>query len=246
MKSDVPSENRLIPGFLMGLCFLLILGACLADVTKVSVLITLGIIIMAALVYSRVPLRLMFIRILPLVPFIILTFLALFLLAPLSDKSGETITLFNRSISAQGFEFVKSLSIKSVFIVVITLALFHNLSQRDFLSGLISLRLPTMVISLCYLIIYSLNNVNRQVQSLHRAGASRGVVHGWRKVTTLMHMTQALLIRLARRAEMQSFALAARNFTGAFPLASVKPVSWKEATALLFCATAYAGLLFFV
>ena len=228
---------------MLGLFAVLVVGCCLADLSRPRALVALGALVVLAPVAARLPLRLLAARLTPLLMFLLLG-TGLVLLVPVGpDTPTVTPVWWDTPVSAQGLAFLTNLAVKSGAIVVIALSLAHRLSERDLLEALTALRIPARVAALCYLMLRSLHGVGAETRRLMRGRDARGRAPGRRGVRVAGAMAQVLLVRLGRRAETQALALASRGFTGRLPLARYRPLTPAHVATLLAAAVVLTWLL---
>jgi len=88
----------------------------------------------------------------------------------------------------------------------------------------------------------ALDSIAAELRRLIRARDARGAVGGMRAVKVAAAMAQVLIIRLARRAETQAFALCARGYAGRIPLSHYRSITLFEGIALIISLVALAWL----
>jgi len=234
-------DTILSPAFWLALLAVLIAACAVVNVGRLLALAALAAITLSAWLLTRTPLRRLN-RLLPIISFALFCFLLL-LIIPI-DAETETIQLplWGREVPHHGTWFILALLIKSTLIVLLTTAFAERLSQRDLLAGLTALHLPAKLVSLCYLMLRGLDSIAAELRRMMRARDARGAVGGMRAVKVAAAMAQVLIIRLARRAETQAFALCARGYAGRIPLSHYRSITLFEGIALIISLVALAWL----
>jgi len=180
----------------------------------------MALVAASSAVAARVRLRVLLLRLTPLLSFAVVTS-ALLLVAPTPPGTPTTrVLLTGQSVPQVGVEFILGLMVKSVLVVVLASAFTRWLSERDLLAGLIGLRVPATVAALLYLMVRSLRDVRNEAGRLLRARDARGTPRGVRAVRVAAAMAQVLLIRLGQRADLRAAGLVSRGFDGRFRLVS--------------------------
>ncbi len=235
-------DTTLSPAFWLTLLAALIIACSVVNVGRLVAVAVLTAITLLALLLTRTPLS-MLKRLLPLLSFVLFCFILL-LIIPI-EAGAETIQLpFSaRRLPSDGAWFVLALTVKSTLIVLLATAFAQRLSQRDFLAGMTALHLPPKLVSLCYLMLRALESIAAELRRLIRARDARGGARGTRAVKVAAAMAQVLIIRLARRAETQAFALCARGYAGRIPLSHYRRITPFEGLALIMSLVALTWLL---
>ena len=235
-------DTTLSPAFWLALLATLIIACSVVNVGRFAAVAVLAGIAILALLLTRTPLS-MLKRLLPIVSFALFCFILL-LIIPI-EAGAETVQLpvWQHQIPRDGAWFVLALTVKSTLIVLLTTAFAQRLSQRDFLAGLTALRLPPKLVSLCYLMLRALDSITAELRRMMRARDARGGARGSRAVKVAAAMAQVLIIRLARRAETQAFALCARGYAGRIPLSHYRRITPFEGVALIISLVAIAWLI---
>ncbi len=212
---------------------MLVLAVCVAPLSSPRTLVAFSLLVVCLPAATRLPLGRLARQLVPLVAFVALA-AALLLVVPAPEQAGhDVVRIGERRLPASGVQFLIGLAVRSVVVLTVSLSLTHRLAERDLLEGLIALRVPGRMASLCYLIVRSVSGVSEETRRLIRGRDSRGKPRGLRAVRVAGAMSQVLMVRLARRADIQAMALASRGFTGRFPLLGVRRIRWAEAFALL-------------
>ena len=235
-------DTTLSPAFWLALLAALIIACAVVNIGRTFAVAVLAAITIIALLVTRTPLSALK-RLLPIVSFALFCFILL-LIIPI-DPGSATIKLpfCAHQIPRDGAWFVLSLTVKSTLIVLLTTAFAQRLSQRDFLAGMTALHLPSRLVSLCYLMLRALDSIAAELRRLIRARDARGGARGFRAVRVAAAMAQVLIIRLARRAETQAFALCARGYAGRIPLSHYRRITPFEALALILSLVTLTCLL---
>jgi energy-coupling factor transporter transmembrane protein EcfT len=200
------------PSFWLGLFAVLVLSVCVCDLRRGAVVALLATLSAAAAVVARVRPSLLLLYLLPLLSFGVVM-LAVILVLP-APAEAETVTLLGRRVPEQSIRFLSAVLLKSALLLPLATAFSVKLTERDVLVGLTGWRLPAKVVTVSYLILRSLHTVRAEVVRLINARDARGKPGGIRAVTVAGAISQVLLVRLARRAETQAFALCARGYDG--------------------------------
>lgn len=240
LRLETSQKAGISPSFKLGLLLVLVIACCAADLSRIIGPSVLATIALLAALLSRLPLRLLLTRLLPLISFSVIG-LALLIFAPLGPGTA-TIELpyWGREVSKYTFDFLLAIGVKSTLIVVMISAFAQTMTERDVLAGLTGLRLPAKVVALCYMMLRGLHSVRDEVLRLARGRDARGKPRGIRAIKVAGAMTQVLMVRLARRAEVQALALASRGFDGRLALSEWQPLSAPQLLALIASAV---GLL---
>jgi len=224
---------RLSPSFRLALFGALLLGGCLAGPGRWIGVATVGGIAAAACLAARVPLRLLLLRLVPLLSFVAFA-LALLLLAPVPAGTPTVrLPLIPHDFPRAGLSFVLAVAVKSALVVALATAFTRWLSEREFLVALTGLHLPGKVAALLYLMVRSLRDVRDETLRLTRARDSRGKPRGLRALRTAAALSQVLLIRLGRRADLRAAALVSRGFRNRLPLLGASALAWHEGACVL-------------
>lgn len=135
--------------------------------------------------------------------------------------------------SARAVALLWSCLAKSLLVVAGVTVAAGGMSPRELLEALLGLRLPPGLAALCYLQARAVGSVSEETRRLLRARDARGRPRGLYAVRVAAGMSQALVLRLGRRAEIQALALAARGFDGTLPLLDWQPLSPAQLLILL-------------
>ena len=188
----------------------------------------LGLLAVLAMAFGRAPARLYVVRLSPVALFAVTGLLVIVLVPAPEGAAVARLPLVEWSVPRQGADFVAALVVKSGLVVLFVTALASRLGERDLLEGLTGLRLPAKLVGLCYMTVRGLHLVNGEVRRLVRGRDARGRPSGMRAVRVASAMTGVLMVRLARRAEIQALALAARGFEGRIALCEPRSLSPLE------------------
>ena len=194
------------------------------------------------LALARLPVRTLALRLIPLGAFAI-GVLAVMAALP-SRQVGPIVELplWGIRLPEDGLRFLAAFLAKSGLLVALATAAGRLLSVHEFLVALNALPVPPRLATLCYLILASLRSVADEVHRLLRARTSRGEARLWRRLRSSASIAGILILRVARRSEVQACALCARGFAGHLPTLAVDQPGSRGWAALAGVAAALAGL----
>ncbi len=156
--------------------------------------------------------------------------------APSAEPASEILGL---RVSDHALRFHAALWLRCALIVAWGAVLGRGLGERNLLAALGGLPVPGRLASLCYLMVRSIGDVSRELQTVVRAARARGNPTGLRAVAASGSIAGSLVLRLSLRAETRAMALVARGFEGRLPSLERRPLRAREVLLL----AVWGGLL---
>ncbi|MBI3922960.1 MAG: energy-coupling factor ABC transporter permease [Armatimonadetes bacterium] len=170
----------------------------------------LAVPVFLLLISVRVPLRLIATRLLPLLPFVLL-----------SALSGA---------GRGGYEFPLLIAAKCLLCVLVAVLLTATTPLPELITALRGLRVPSLMVSLMFFMVRFLFVLQDEAQTMHWAYLSRsGRRRDLRQARFIGAMVGCLIGRTYRRSERTHAAMLSRNFNGRMPTVTLRAAN---------CATA--------
>ncbi len=237
-----PLFQRLTPKFSILSALALSVPAALCRNTEVILAFLFLSVLLTGV--AGIPLSTVKKRLLPLVGFLAMIWVFL----PLTF-GGETMATWKvlgltLDISGPGVAYSMAVSIKSVAILLVFIALLAPLPIQALGFGLQQLRVPEKLIFLFLMSHRYIYVIKEEYDRLLRAARFRGFqpgtnVHSYR---TYAHMTGMLFVRAFLRAGRVHKAMRCRGFNGRFHTLDIYPEHWFNAVMLTLAALAGPGL----
>ena len=202
----LPSHTKI----LSVLAFILV--AVSTPITRWQTFIALFALVIAAALFSKIPLLLLFKRALIEIPFVFFAILMPFF------GEGERFEIAGIQLYREGLLAGASIVAKGSLGVLAAVILSTTTTAREILRGLERLKLPTVMVQIASFMLRYVNVISDEMERMKIARESRGFIatgiKHWKVIAT---SAAALFIRSYERGERVHLAMLSRGFDGHLP-----------------------------
>lgn len=185
--------------------------------------LSFAVIVLAMLIWNRIPLSLIRKRLIIEIPFVLFAFFLPIL------GTGPRIDFFGLKLSEAGLWAGWNILVKATIGVMMSLLLSTTTPQRELLVGLEKLKFPKLLVQIMSFMIRYTVVVTEEVKRMAIARESRCFeAKGPKQWAVLARSVGALFIRSYERGERVHMAMLSRGYTGQLPLTSIQISSRQD------------------
>jgi cobalt/nickel transport system permease protein len=171
-----------------------------------------AVVLLAAVVAARLPVRVVVVRLAVIVPFLVFAVLVPFI------AGGDQVDVLGMSLSRDGLWAAWNVTAKAVLGATASIVLAATTPVPDVIRGLNRLRVPAVLVGIVAFMFRYLDLLVDQTRRMRNAMVSRGHDPRWLwQVGPIAASAGTLFVRSYERGERVHHAMAARGYTGTMP-----------------------------
>ena len=228
----LPSQAKLVGLLLM------VASVALTPREAVWAFALYAIAVVLLVVFSRVPLGFVFVRLFAIAPFVVFALFIPFV------AGGETVEIAGVSLSVDGLWGAWNILAKATIGASLSILLTATTEIPDIIRGFSVLRVPSLFTSIATFMIRYLELVVDEVRRMRTAMAARGYDPRWiSEAKPIAAGAGALFVRSYERGERIHGAMLARGFTGDMPSLTSPEATARDWIAVGCVAIGFVSIL---
>lgn len=210
----------------------------LAPRREVAVFAAAAVVLVAVVRVSRLAARMVAVRLLVVVPFVVVAALVPFV------AGGDRVDVAGVPLSVEGLWASWNIAAKAVLGATAAIVVSATTPVPDLLHGMRRLRVPTAFVAIAGFMVRYLDVLVDRLARMRLAMAARGHDPRWLwQLRPLAASVGTLFVRSYEHGERIHLAMVARGFTGEMPALEDRRARWSEWTTALVPATLVGAVL---